>query len=472
MSYHQGPFGPYSARSSCGAIPPSFVAARAVKVTSASSPARRRCSKQVSSAPAAKWPSVGESSVAPPPVAPRRISNRLWSASGGERLGDVAVLLPAGAGRARAPLAAGARQVGVTRPAAFRCAAGVPGSPAAAPPDADEPAQPAQASNAAARRGVQRAAKERGESEVTVVDADTSLTYHRFFMSPRFRHLFALCALCSFIWAIGLGCAESDDDTRPVTYSLTAKQNYEKGMAELKDESYGEAKKYFQFVKQKFPFSKYAVMAELALADTQFAQGNYTESIESYKSFARLHPTHEKVEDGYVAFRICEGYFKDMPEDIWIMPPSYEKDQSAVNDAARELVRVPQEIPRLALRQEGRRDAQGGPQAARRPRGLRGALLPQERPPQGGGHAHRGGDQALPRLGARAGAALLARRDLPAHGRSAAGQGDLHPRGHRVRRARRRRAARSSTSSTSPAASDRTPAPKPTADSGGRPAHG
>jgi outer membrane protein assembly factor BamD len=182
-------------------------------------------------------------------------------------------------------------------------------------------------------------------SEVTVVDADTSLTYHSFFMSPRFRHLFALGALCLFTLAIGLGCAESDDDARPVTYSLTAKQNYEKGMAELKDESYGEAKKYFQFVKQKFPFSKYAVMAELALADAQFAQGNYTESIESYKSFSRLHPTHEKVEDGYVAFRICEGYFKDMPEDIWIMPPSYEKDQSSVNDAARELADFRKRFP-------------------------------------------------------------------------------------------------------------------------------
>ncbi|HVT05822.1 MAG TPA: outer membrane protein assembly factor BamD, partial [Polyangia bacterium] len=68
-----------------------------------------------------------------------------------------------------------------------------------------------------------------------------------------------------------------------------------------------------------------------------YAQGNYTESIESYKSFARLHPTHEKVEDGYVAFKICQGYFKDMPEDLWIMPPSYEKDQSAINDAQREL---------------------------------------------------------------------------------------------------------------------------------------
>ena len=69
-------------------------------------------------------------------------------------------------------------------------------------------------------------------------------------------------------------------------------------------------------MKQKYPFSKFAVLAELGIADTQFARGNYTEAIDSYKSFSRLHPTHEKVEDGYVAFRICESYYKDMPEDV------------------------------------------------------------------------------------------------------------------------------------------------------------
>jgi outer membrane protein assembly factor BamD len=139
--------------------------------------------------------------------------------------------------------------------------------------------------------------------------------------------------------AVGLpaGCASSDEATKPITYSLTAKQNYDKGLAELKDENYPEALKYFQFVKSKYPFSKYAVLAELAMADTQFARANYTEAIDAYKSFARLHPTHEKVEDGYVAFKIGESYFKDMPDDLWILPPSYEKDQSAVIDALREL---------------------------------------------------------------------------------------------------------------------------------------
>ena len=132
------------------------------------------------------------------------------------------------------------------------------------------------------------------------------------------------------------GCATSDDG-KGVTYSLTAKQNYEKGLQALKDESWPEALRYFSFVKQKFPFSKYAVLAELALADTQFARGGYQEAIDSYKTFARLHPTHERVEDGYVAYKICECYVQDMPSDWALVPPSYEKDQTAVRDANREL---------------------------------------------------------------------------------------------------------------------------------------
>jgi len=192
-----------------------------------------------------------------------------------------------------------------------------------------------------------------------MVDGGAVLTYHSFLMS-RFFHggrprllgslvtslpLSVMLAVASAVVQgatgfalLGLaGCASGDDVTKPITYSLTAKQNYEKGLAELKDENFPEAQKYFQFVKQKFPFSKFAVLAELAIADTQFARGNYTEAVDSYKAFIRLHPTHEKVENGYAAFRVGQCYFKDMPDDIWLLPPSYEKDQSAVNDALREL---------------------------------------------------------------------------------------------------------------------------------------
>ena len=131
-------------------------------------------------------------------------------------------------------------------------------------------------------------------------------------------------------------CATSDDG-KPINFSLTAKQNYEKGLAELKEENYTEALRYFTYVKQKFPFSKYAALAELAAADTEFDRGGYQEAIDAYKSFLRLHPKHEKVEEGYVSFRIAEAYVKEMPGDWFLIPPSYEKDQSAVLDALREI---------------------------------------------------------------------------------------------------------------------------------------
>ena len=148
-------------------------------------------------------------------------------------------------------------------------------------------------------------------------------------------HKFALAGFL-FLVAGAASCASSDDG-KQVTYSMTAKQNYERGLEELKKENFVEAANYFTYVKQKFPFSKYAGLAELALADTEFARNNYQEAIDSYKSFARLHPTHEKVEDGYIAFRIAECYVKEMPDDWVILPPSYEKDQSFVRDALREL---------------------------------------------------------------------------------------------------------------------------------------
>jgi len=152
---------------------------------------------------------------------------------------------------------------------------------------------------------------------------------------PQTAHKILLLAV--LLLPTGIVACASSDDAKQVNYSMTAKQNYERGLEELKKENYVEASHYFTYVKQKFPFSKYAGLAELALADTEFARGNYQEAIDSYKSFARLHPTHEKVEDGYTAFRIAECYVKEMPDDWFILPPAYEKDQSYVRDALREL---------------------------------------------------------------------------------------------------------------------------------------
>jgi len=71
------------------------------------------------------------------------------------------------------------------------------------------------------------------------------------------------CKILLFSCLLLSACATSDEG-KPINFSLTAKQNYEKGLDELKAENYSEASRYFAYVKQKFPFSKYAALAELA----------------------------------------------------------------------------------------------------------------------------------------------------------------------------------------------------------------
>lgn len=132
------------------------------------------------------------------------------------------------------------------------------------------------------------------------------------------------------------GCGARSTSTK-VEYSVSAKKNYELGLKKLEDENWVAAAKYFSFIKARFPYSKYAVLAELRLADAEFGAEHYLQAIDSYKLFIKFHPTHEMVVNGYCAFRIGEAYYKMLPSDFWLVPPSYEKDQSATQDAFREL---------------------------------------------------------------------------------------------------------------------------------------
>ena len=140
--------------------------------------------------------------------------------------------------------------------------------------------------------------------------------------------------LCIFL-AVAAACGGKS--TGAVDYSVSAQRNYEKGLKELETKDWIAASKYFAFIKSRFPYSKYAVLAEIRLADAEFGAGQYLEAIDSYKLFIKFHPTHELVTNGYAAFRIGEAYYKQLPGDFWLLPPSFEKDQSATEEAEVEL---------------------------------------------------------------------------------------------------------------------------------------
>lgn len=123
----------------------------------------------------------------------------------------------------------------------------------------------------------------------------------------------------------------------------TAEENYQAGEELLKDGSYPEAQKFFEYVRTKFPFSKYAALADLRLADARFSQGKFAEAADAYAQFVQLHPSHEEVD--YAEFRIGESYLKDAPSEFALFPPAHEKDLRQVKKASEALHKFVEKRP-------------------------------------------------------------------------------------------------------------------------------
>jgi outer membrane protein assembly factor BamD len=121
------------------------------------------------------------------------------------------------------------------------------------------------------------------------------------------------------------------------SYSANARDNYEKGLAELKARAWAEAIRYFQFARSKFSFSKWATLAELRIADAELGRERYSEAIDAYRTFIKDHPTHEMTQNGYAAFKIGETFYEQIPGQWFLVPAGYEKDQGPAGDALREL---------------------------------------------------------------------------------------------------------------------------------------
>ncbi len=156
-----------------------------------------------------------------------------------------------------------------------------------------------------------------------------------------FLHAVLLGALA--LGSVACGGNRADNS---VKYAVTAQENYTKGQEKLKLKAWIGAAKYFAFVKARFAYSKFAVLAELRLADAEFGAGHHLQAIDGYKMFIKFHPTHDMVINGYCSFRIGESYYKMLPSDWWLLPPSHEKDQSATADAHRQLATFLKKYPK------------------------------------------------------------------------------------------------------------------------------
>ena len=88
--------------------------------------------------------------------------------------------------------------------------------------------------------------------------------------------------------------------------------------------------------KSRFPYSKFAALAELFIANSHFELGRYEEAAIEYKQFVRLHPKHEK--SPFAMFRVGESYWIDAPEEV-------DRDQELTQTALTEWRSLLAEFP-------------------------------------------------------------------------------------------------------------------------------
>ncbi|MBX2814139.1 MAG: outer membrane protein assembly factor BamD [Myxococcales bacterium] len=150
--------------------------------------------------------------------------------------------------------------------------------------------------------------------------------------------------------AIGLGRGETLPPFSPVD---TAAENWKRSEEAFEQERYLVAGRYYVFIRRKFPYSRFAVLSDLRLADVQFQRERWLEAIDGYNSFTRLHPTHDQVP--YAMFRIGQAQHELIPNDWFLLPPAHEKDQSAVREASAALGVYLRRYPEDTFADEARR---------------------------------------------------------------------------------------------------------------------
>src|SRR5256712_1649426 len=160
-------------------------------------------------------------------------------------------------------------------------------------------------------------------------------------MRPTICRALLLVALCA--------CASGGsgvDITKPVTgaEASNAAKAYEKGMQEKKDHNPVEATRFFEYVRNNFPYSQYGALAQLAIADMAFDREDWPQAATLHQDFVKSHPSHPKAD--YASFRAGMAHFNDRPSDVFLLPPGYEKDQAPVRQALEALNRFVSGYPK------------------------------------------------------------------------------------------------------------------------------
>lgn len=109
----------------------------------------------------------------------------------------------------------------------------------------------------------------------------------------------------------------------------------EDGIKNLKKKKYDNAIETFEKVRDRYPYSEQATLAQLKVADAYFFKKKYDEAFQAYKEFEKLHPTSKAVP--YCIYREGQCNYRQRS--------TIDRDQTYTQRAIDEFKRLKQKFP-------------------------------------------------------------------------------------------------------------------------------
>jgi len=173
--------------------------------------------------------------------------------------------------------------------------------------------------------------------------------------SPPLRVLLARAALlvglsvalgaCSWVQSINPWNGDSKALQQTVDPSSVPPEDlYNHGVDALNAKNYILAVKQFDDVEQNYPYSNWAVNAQLMEGYTQYTQAHYTDAIGTLDRFIQLHPTHRDIAYAYYIRALC--YYEQITD--------ISRDQRSTQQAITALQEVINRFPNTSYARDAR----------------------------------------------------------------------------------------------------------------------
>ena len=140
---------------------------------------------------------------------------------------------------------------------------------------------------------------------------------------------------CQTMNALNPFSGPTDAEKKEDVSKLPVEELYNRGVDSLNRQNYKEAVTQFNLVEQNYPYSTWAVNAQLMQGYTEYLQNHYTDAIGVLDRFIQLHPQHRDVAYAYYLRALC--YYEQIAD--------VRRDQKPTQEAIGALQEVVNRFP-------------------------------------------------------------------------------------------------------------------------------